>query len=77
NFELPTHELYIEKSVKFQETSSTSTYPPNEGTFPFSDHDSYYSNDLTNPKPSVPNPPTPPSTDSDSTDEEDYVPSHL
>ncbi|KAH9294951.1 hypothetical protein KI387_038539, partial [Taxus chinensis] len=72
------HELYIERSVKFDESSSTSTSPPIE-VLQLADSDSDSSDDDTVERAPLPDPPdhqTFESSDSDSSDDEDYVPSH-
>ncbi|KAH9316709.1 hypothetical protein KI387_025336, partial [Taxus chinensis] len=66
-----THEIYMKRSLKLQEKYPTYTSQPIEVTFPLSDHDSYFYDNLVDYEP-----PAPPSIDSDSSDEEDYVPSH-
>ncbi|KAH9325016.1 hypothetical protein KI387_005194, partial [Taxus chinensis] len=72
------HELYIERSVKFDESSSTSTSPPIE-VLQLADSDSDSSDDDTVERAPLPDPPDHQifeSSDSDSSDDEDYVPSH-
>ncbi|KAH9294321.1 hypothetical protein KI387_040474, partial [Taxus chinensis] len=73
------HEIYRERSVKFDESSLTSTSPPIE-VLQLTDSDSDSSNDDTVERVApLSNPPdhqTFESSDSDSSDDEDFVPSH-
>ncbi|KAH9292290.1 hypothetical protein KI387_042526, partial [Taxus chinensis] len=72
------HELYIKRSVKFDESSSTSISPPIEVLY-LIDLDSDSSDDDTSECAPLSNPPdhqTFESSDSYSSDEKNYVPSH-
>ncbi|KAH9327912.1 hypothetical protein KI387_000020, partial [Taxus chinensis] len=72
------HELYIERSVKFDESSLTSTSLPIE-VLQLTDSDSDSSDDDVVERDPLPDPldhQTLESSDSDNSDDEDYVPSH-